>query len=374
MNRFLALAFLVAIALPILAGNPAVYAQVATPEAQTIEERLAADPNDTKILNEYMIGQLRKLLPQINTSPDDAQAILDSMKVTLGALEPTTEEAKQLLGRARDAIGFYEDQLELARVSLDDLKDKLTENPDDASVLSMFVQKSMQQLGPLTGSQPDQAEQMLAATEEFLDSLKDKIGSKEAKQALAATDRPFAQLRDAIERTKRLDAIVGSDAAPLNIKDWINGTPLTDEDLQGKVVLLDFWAIWCGPCIATFPHLREWQEQYADQGLVIIGVTNYYNFVWDEASQRATRSTEKVSPDQEQETLVKFAEHHELEHRFAIAEDGSLAEFYGVSGIPHAVVIDRKGKVQLMRIGSGEAATNDIEQAIMKAIAESEEA
>ncbi len=373
MNRFLALAFLVAIALPILAGNPAVYAQVATPEAQTIEARLAADPN-AEILNEYMIGQLRKLLPQINTSPDDAQAILDSMKVTLGALEPTTEEAKQLLGRARDAIGFYEDQLELARVSLDDLKDKLTENPDDASVLSMFVQKSMQQLGPLTGSQPDQAEQMLAATEDFLDSLKDKIESKEAKQALAATDRPFAQLRDAIERTKRLDAIVGSDAAPLNIKDWINGTPLTDEDLQGKVVLLDFWAIWCGPCIATFPHLREWQEQYADQGLVIIGVTNYYNFVWDEASQRATRSTEKVSPDQEQETLVKFAEHHELEHRFAIAEDGSLAEFYGVSGIPHAVVIDRKGKVQLMRVGSGEAATNDIEQAIMKAIAESEEA
>lgn len=374
MKRTLTRSLLVGFAFTVLMGSPTVYAQVADAEPSTIEERLTANPNDTQVLNEYMMAQLRQLLPKINTSPDDAQEILDSMKVTLGALEPTTDEAKQLLGRARDAIGFYEDQLELARVTPDELKDRLNENPDDASLLSMFVQKSIQQVAPLTSSDPAQAEQMLAAAEAFLEGLREKIESEEGKQALAAKDRPFDQLRNAIERTKRLNAIVGSEAAPLNIKDWVNGSPLTDEDLQGKVVLLDFWAVWCGPCIVTFPHLREWHEQYADKGLVIIGITNYYNFVWDEASQRATRSAEKVSPEQEQEMLVKFAEHHNLEHRFAIAEDGSLAEFYGVSGIPHAVVIDRKGKVQLMRVGSGDAAAKDIEQAIKQAIAESGEA
>ncbi len=373
MKRLLAKAFVVAMTSTILVGNATVFAQDPAAEAPTIEERLAANPNDTGVLNEYMMGQLQRLIPRINTAPDEAQAVLDSMKTTLGDLEPTTDEAKKLLGRARDAIGFYEDQLELARVSLDELKEKLTENPDDAAVLSQFVQKTIQLVGPLTSSQPDQAEEMLAAADEFLEGLKDKVESEAGKQALIAKDRPFTQLRNAIERTKRLDAIVGSDAARLNIKDWVNGPPLTDEDLQGKVVLLDFWAVWCGPCIATFPHLRQWQEQYADKGLVIIGVTNYYNFVWDEDAQRATRATEKVTPEQEQEMLVKFAEHHELEHRFAITEDGSLAEFYGVSGIPHAVVIDRQGKVRLMRVGSGQQAANDLEQAIKAAIAESEE-
>jgi thiol-disulfide isomerase/thioredoxin len=167
-----------------------------------------------------------------------------------------------------------------------------------------------------------------------------------------------------------LEAIVGTEAAPLNVEAWINGDPLTDEDLKGKVVLLDFWAVWCGPCIMTFPHLRKWQEEYADRGLVIIGLTNYYNQIWDDEASRPTRSKEKVTPEQEQQMLQKFAEHHQLDHRFAIMKDASLAEYYGVSGIPHVVVIDREGKVQLMRVGSGEEAAKAIEAKIEQLIAE----
>ena len=97
------------------------------------------------------------------------------------------------------------------------------------------------------------------------------------------------RLGSSIERAKRLAALVGKDATPLEAEAWVNGTPLADADLKGKVVLLDFWAVWCGPCIATFPHLREWQEKYADKGLVIVGLTDYYNFTWDEAAGRPTR-------------------------------------------------------------------------------------
>ena len=56
------------------------------------------------------------------------------------------------------------------------------------------------------------------------------------------------------------------------IKAWINSEPLTIEELRGKVVLVDFWTYTCVNCIRTFPYLREWNERYADDGLVIVGV------------------------------------------------------------------------------------------------------
>ena len=56
------------------------------------------------------------------------------------------------------------------------------------------------------------------------------------------------------------------------IKAWINSEPLTLEELRGNVVLVDFWTYSCVNCIRTFPFLRQWNEKYADEGLVIIGV------------------------------------------------------------------------------------------------------
>ena len=53
---------------------------------------------------------------------------------------------------------------------------------------------------------------------------------------------------------------------------WINGAPLTLKSLRGKVVVVDFWAFDCEPCIEAMPHIRELQDKYAADGLVVIGV------------------------------------------------------------------------------------------------------
>ncbi len=138
-------------------------------------------------------------------------------------------------------------------------------------------------------------------------------------------------------------------------------------------MLLDFWAVWCGPCIATFPHLRSWHEEHKD--LVIIGVTNYYGYAWNEKSQRAERGEEKVEPQTEQEMLVQFAKKYELKHPFAIQnQEGeasrALSKHYAVQGIPQTVLIDRAGKVRMIRVGSGEESAHDTEEMIAKLLAE----
>src|SRR4029450_7795451 len=70
---------------------------------------------------------------------------------------------------------------------------------------------------------------------------------------------------------------------------WIGQTPVKLSDLRGQVVLLDFWAPWCGPCRYTFPKLQKWHESYKNKGLVILGLTNYSG---DVEGRRATHGEE----------------------------------------------------------------------------------
>ena len=64
----------------------------------------------------------------------------------------------------------------------------------------------------------------------------------------------------------------GPPAPELVAEGWLNSEPLTKADLDGKVVIVDFWTYSCVNCVRTFPFLRAWHERYADDGLVIVGV------------------------------------------------------------------------------------------------------
>ena len=340
------------------------------PAAKSAEDTVKQNPNDVKTLNDYMNKAFGSLRGMVNKDPDAAEAKLDELTKFLESLEPSEQAAKTLVQRAKSAVTFYRKQAALARVTMAELIAKLEADAGDVGSLSSYVSKMTQQISGLTRSAPEEAEKQLKAAREFLANVAEKTENEAVKKRIASLERTFSSLEQRIESGKKLAAMIGKDAAPLTVEAWVNGSPLTESDLKGKVVLLDFWAVWCGPCIATFPHLREWREEYSDKGLVIVGLTKFYNYAWDDEAGRAKRSKEKVSADDELAMLEKFAESYDLHHRFAIQKGRELSKYYGVSGIPHVVVIDREQKIRLMRVGSGEANAQAVGAMIKELIGE----
>lgn len=343
-----------ALTLGLVAAVPA-FAQEAkpadAPSADSPAEKLKKDPNDREALNAYMSERVQAIMSQARKAPDEAEKALGELKSFLESVKPTDEQAKALAQRARAALTFLGSQIELTRVKLEEAAAKLEANPTDAKAFQRYTDKLSSELRYLADEAPAQAKEQLTKANAFLDGLQAKLGA-DGKVALEQTRQRLAQFSRAIDSEIARAELIGKAAPPITAEAWVNGKPLSDSDLKGKVVLLDFWAVWCGPCIQTFPHLVEWNEKYADKGLVIIGLTRYYNFKWE--GDQAARAEGEVPHAEEQAMLEKFAAQHGLKHVFAVQTDNELSEFYGVTGIPQAVLIDRQGKVQMVKIGSGD--------------------
>lgn len=227
--------------------------------------------------------------------------------------------------------------------------------PADPTIFNLYQSHVLSTASRTLNSDP-------TAAAEMLDELKAKVDETEAltdsmrKRTLSSIDRTIARVEPALKRLE----LVGKPAPAFDAEAWVNGEAVNLQDLKGKVVLLDFWAVWCGPCIATFPHLQEWHEEYGDKGLVIVGVTSKYNYSWDEETNRASRGEEQTM-DEEIAMLEKFLAHHQLQHRSMVnPADSKMKSEYGVTGIPQAVLIDQSGLIRMIRVGSGSQNAEDL--------------
>ncbi len=101
-------------------------------------------------------------------------------------------------------------------------------------------------------------------------------------------------------------------------------------DYRGKVVLLNFWATWCGPCKFEIPWFNEFQQQHRDRGLVVLG----------------------ISMDEEGWDVIKpFVAALKVNYRILLGDE-TVADLYGgVSSLPTSFLIDRQGKIASVHVG-----------------------
>jgi len=118
-------------------------------------------------------------------------------------------------------------------------------------------------------------------------------------------------------------------AAPAWALTDLAGKPVTSESLKGKVVIVDFWATWCGPCRAAIPHLVELHKAYKDKGFEVVG----------------------VSVDQKPETVQAFVTQHEIPYTIVMQTSKVINDFGGIRGIPTAFIISQDGKIYRKIVG-----------------------
>jgi thiol-disulfide isomerase/thioredoxin len=169
---------------------------------------------------------------------------------------------------------------------------------------------------------------------------------------------------DVISRLKKREKhyrILGEPAPELPMIDqWFPGTQKTLAEMKGKVILLDFWATWCGPCFEAFPLLQEWHNDLSRDGLVILGVTKYYG--------RVNGLPANVADEIEE--LKRFREGENLPYDFVIVKDASSQLLYGATALPTTVLIDRKGVIRYIESGTSPVRLAQIREMLLKLLAE----
>ena len=127
------------------------------------------------------------------------------------------------------------------------------------------------------------------------------------------------------------DADPAKVAPAIELSAIADNSPVSLAGLKGKVVLVDFWATWCGPCRMELPHFVQLQEDYQGKGFTMLGV-----------------SVDQYSRD----GIAAFLRINQINYPVVLDEDQDVAKRYGgINAIPYTVLIDKKGIIRQTYVG-----------------------
>jgi len=234
-------------------------------------------------------------------------------------------------------------QLEKRPVADEEIDAALRAHPDDKLTLDLKYAKA--KLAAMDYNQP--VDQSLPLVEQFVSAA--PTDERAASLLISVADRmrdqpekSLAILRRVVEvypTAKSAQAAIGkirqADGVgkpfELSFTDAVTGKPMSMADLHGKVVVVDFWATWCGPCVADMPHMKEIYAKYKDRGVEFIGIS------LDEPEDKGGLTKLKAFVAKEQIPWPQYYQGKGWQSEFSMS--------WGINSIPALFVVDQKGNL-----------------------------
>ena len=240
----------------------------------------------------------------------------------------------EVLGPSADAVVAFADQFAATPVKRNmglanymSILAKLDDYVDQATIQSVNARLTkIAHEGLAVAESSGDAE----ATERLKRSI-EKLGGRILKGEFIGYPAPGLEITWAADRN-----------GPLPIKSL--------DDLKGKIVVIDFWATWCGPCIASFPKIRELREHYSPEDVVILGVTSVQGRHHPKGKPVVDC---KDDPEREMSLMNEFMAESDITWPIAFTSQRVFNPDYDVGGIPHVTIIDAKGNVRFNDLHPG---------------------
>jgi thiol-disulfide isomerase/thioredoxin len=197
---------------------------------------------------------------------------------------------------------------------------------------------------------PESARRFAPLREQLAKALDEKLRGNVEDKDRDRLEQALGRLNGAYARGELLN----SEAPPIDFV-WYENPANPDEkissldDLKGKVVVLDFWATWCGPCIASFPNVKALHNYYRGYDVVVLGVTSVQGYHVSPTGRVDT----KGDPQKEMSLMSEFVEQKSMTWPVAFSKQSVFNPDYGVMGIPSMVIIDTKGIVRHVGLHPG---------------------